>query len=248
MPKINVYLPDDLADGVKSTGVPVSAICQRALEQSVRRVAAIRAIVLDDLAADDPTAQLSQFTERTRTVLKAAVEQARRSGAAGVGTEHVLHAVLEEGANLAVHVLRAMDVDPAGVERALADAVPPAAPTDPAATRFSGCAANALELGVTEALALGHNYVGCEHLLLGLVGEPDGTAGRVLRAVGVDLRSARRTVVAALTGYVHLRAQTTATAPADAAAMITTVVRRELRPLLDRVERLEQRAGVGTGG
>ncbi len=245
MPKINVYLPDELAEGVKAAGVPVSAICQRALEQSVRRVTAIRATVLGDLETEDPTAQLSQFTERTRTVLKLAIEQARASGAADVGTEHLLHGMLTEGTNLALHVLRAMEIDPAHVARALAtaSATPEAAETAPA-TRFSGPAANALELAVTEALALGHNYVGCEHLLLGLISEPDGTAAHVLRESGADLRTARRTVVAALTGYTHLRAQASAKAPADAAVMITAAVRQELRPVLDRLDRLEQRAGA----
>ncbi|WP_018681829.1 Clp protease N-terminal domain-containing protein [Actinokineospora enzanensis] len=236
MPKINVYLPDELADSVKATGVPVSAICQRALEQSVRRVSAIRATVLGDLETEDPTAQFSQFTERARVVVKLAVGQAREVGAATVGTEHLVHGMLAEGTNLALHVLRAMEIDPAHVSRALANAE---AGPEGTATQFSGAAANALELTVTEALALGHNYVGCEHLLLGLVGEPDGTGGQVLRDVGVELRVARRTVVAALTGYTHLRAQT----GGDAAGMIAAVVRQELRPVLERVERLEQRAG-----
>lgn len=255
MPKINVYLPDDLADGVKATGLPVSAICQRALEQSVRRVTAIRVTVLGDLEADDPTAQLSQFTERTRTVIKLAIEQARAGGVASVGTEHLLHGMLAEGTNLAVHVLRAMEIDPGHVARAMDNAVSAAVSTaaqdgadNPTATQFSGSAANALELTVTEALALGHNYVGCEHLLLGVISEPDGTAGHVLRELGIDLRAARRTVVAALTGYTHLRAQTSTTTPAGAASMIATAVRQELRPILDRIERLEQQTGRTTEG
>ncbi|MCP2330549.1 Clp protease N-terminal domain-containing protein [Actinoalloteichus caeruleus] len=245
MPKINVYLPDDLADGVKATGVPVSAICQRALEQSVRRVSSIRATVLGDLEANDPTAELSQFTERTRTAIKLGIEQARESRTASVGTEHLLNGMLTEGTNLALHVLHAMEVDPAHVGRALANASPaPESSETPAATQFSGPAANALELTVIEALGLGHNYVGCEHLLLGLISESDGTAGHVLRELGIDLRSTRRTVVAALTGYTHLRAQTSTTSPADAATMIATMVRQELRPIVDRIERLEQQTGL----
>ena len=59
MPKINVYLPDDLADAVRDTGVPVSAICQRALEQAVRRITAIRQISLTDLSDADLAGQLS---------------------------------------------------------------------------------------------------------------------------------------------------------------------------------------------
>jgi ATP-dependent Clp protease ATP-binding subunit ClpA len=60
-------------------------------------------------------------------------------------------------------------------------------------------------LAVTEATSLGHNYIGCEHRLLGLVAEPDGIAGQVLRALGADPRLVRRAVTAALAGYVHLR-------------------------------------------
>lgn len=250
MPKINVYLPDELAEAVRTTGVPVSAICQRALEQSVRRVSAIRATVLGDLATEDPTARLSQFTDRTRTAIRLAVERARAAGAAEVGTEHLLDGMLTEGGNLALRVLHAMEVDPDHVARALANTSPAPREDAPPATRFGGLAANALELAVTEALALGHNYVGCEHLLLGLVAEPDGTAGQVLRELGVDLRSARRAVVAALTGYAHLRAgagEATPGAQGDAAAAIAAVVRRELRPLLDRVERLERQVGRPAG-
>lgn len=245
MPKINVYVPDELAESVKATGVPVSAICQRALEQSVRRVAAIRATVLGDLESDDPTTELSQFTERTRAVLRLAIDKARADNAASVGSEHLLHGMLAEGGNLALHVLRAVDVDPAQVERVLTRAAATSAnrPENATASRFSGPAANALELTVTEAIALGHNYVGCEHLLLGLLGEPEGTAGNALRELGIELRSTRRAVVAALSGYTHLRAQAGAGTPADAATMIATIVRQEMRPVLDRIEWLEQQSG-----
>ncbi|TWP51310.1 ATP-dependent Clp protease ATP-binding subunit [Lentzea tibetensis] len=229
MPKINVYLPDELAEGVKTANLPVSAICQRALEQSVRRVTAIRATVLGEL--DDPTAQLSQFTDRARTAVKLAITKAREDGAAAVGTEHLLHGVLAEGANLALKVLRAIEVEPAQVERALSKVMSGGGGE---ATRFSGPAANALELTVTDAIALGHNYVGCEHLLIGLATEPDGTAGGVLRELGADGRAVRRTVVAALSGYAHLRAQS----PAPE-AVIASVVQQQLRPVLERLDRLE---------
>ncbi|RSM80703.1 peptidase [Kibdelosporangium aridum] len=227
MPKVNVYLPDELADAVKAAALPVSAICQRALEQSVRRVTAIRAMTLTDL--DD--SQLSQFTERTRTVIRLAVERA--AGTPSVDTEHLLAGILTEGTNLALHVLRAMEIDPALVQNALAARLPAAEGDLP--TRFSNFASNALELTVTEALSLGHNYVGCEHLLLGLLSEPGGVAGDLLRELGVDLRTTRRTVVAALTGYQHLRAQ-----PGN--DPVLAAVRAELKPIVERIERLEQQA------
>jgi ATP-dependent Clp protease ATP-binding subunit ClpA len=254
MPKINVYLPDDLAEAVKAAGVPVSAVCQRALEQAVRRVTAIRQTVLSDLDLDEPTGALTHLTPRTRTVLKLATDQARQEGAESVGTEHLLGGMLTEGTNLALHVLRAMEIDPEQVKRDLARSHPPATnAVESSPGGFSGVAANALEFAVTEATSLGHNYVGCEHLLLGLVAEPDGTAGQVLRALGAEPRLTRRAVVAALAGYVHLRGQAQQTAPSQAqqavsaqgqAAVLTAAIRNELQPLVQRLERLEEHLGL----
>ncbi|GAA3285460.1 ATP-dependent Clp protease ATP-binding subunit [Dactylosporangium vinaceum] len=218
MPKINVYLPDELAEAVKATGVPVSAICQRALEQAVRRVTAIRETVLGDLDDDALAARLPHFTARMRTVLRLAAQRA--VGAPALDTGHLLAGMLDEGANLALQVLRAIDIDPARVPAAVR-----AGAEDGTGGQFSGPAAAALELAVTEATALGHNYVGCEHLLLGLVAEPDGVAGQALRSLGAELRLTRRAVTAALAGYVHLQAQA---APS-------------LDALLARIERLEER-------
>ncbi|MFI5907439.1 Clp protease N-terminal domain-containing protein [Dactylosporangium sp. NPDC051541] len=247
MPKINVYLPEELAEAVKATGVPVSAICQRALEQAVRRVTAIRETVLGELDDHALAARLPHLTGRVRTVLRLAAEKASGKAATNattkepteaarkaatkdnsseetgtataVGTGHLLTGMLDEGGNLALHVLRAIDIDPARIPSVL-KAGPEAGP----AGQFSAPAAAALELAVTEATALGHNYVGCEHLLLGLVAEPDGAAGQALRSLGAELRLTRRAVTAALAGYVHLQAQ----APS-------------LDALLARIERLESR-------
>jgi ATP-dependent Clp protease ATP-binding subunit ClpC len=75
-------------------------------------------------------------------------------------------------------------------------------------------------------------------LLIGLAAEPDGVAGRALREAGADVKSVRRVVVAALAGYTHLQAQT---APAAQKGALTAAVRQELRPLVERIERLEAR-------
>lgn len=227
MPKVNVYLPDDLAESVKDAGLPVSAICQRALEQSVKRVTAIRA--MGDLTGTDPTAGLTSFTQRAKDVVKLAI----RSASGEVGTGDLLRGMLEEGANLALHVLRSIDIDPATVAREL-----PPPPAEGTASRMSVTAANALELTVVEALTLGHNYVGCEHLLLGLVAEPDGTAGQVLRGLGAEARQVRQAVSAALAGYVHLQANQ------GGAAALTAAVGAALEPVLRRLDRLEENAGL----
>jgi ATP-dependent Clp protease ATP-binding subunit ClpC len=238
MPKINVYLPDDLAESVKETGLPVSAICQRALEQSVKRVTAMRAI--GDLTGPDPMAGLTSVTQRLREVVTLAISAARDRGAAEVGTRDLLRGLLTEGTNLALHVLRSIEVDPGAVLRELGENTGSAGGTP---ARMGVTAANALELSVVEALALGHNYIGCEHLLLGLVAEPEGAAGQVLRALGAEPRQVRLAVSAALTGYVHLQANQAAAGTAGAPA-VAAAVSKALEPVLRRLDRLEEEAGL----
>jgi ATP-dependent Clp protease ATP-binding subunit ClpA len=239
MPKINVYLPDELAEAVKEAGVPVSAVCQRALELAVRRVTAIRETALSDLGFGADSPRWAGFTDRARQVIKLAVDQAHAENAATVGTGHLLRGILAEGGNLAIQVLNALEINPEHLGHELAGhAAEPAADTP--ASRFSGHAANALELTVSEAIGMGHNYIGCEHLLLGLVAEPDGTAGHVLRSLGADQRLTRHAISAALAGYAHFRAKTQkpATVPPEAAAF----VQEQLKPILDRLDRLEAAA------
>lgn len=250
MPKINIYLPDELAEAVKETNVPVSAVCQRALEQAARRITAIRQVALTDLDLDDATARLTHFTDRARTALRLGVERARGSGAREVGTEHLLGGVLEEGGNLAVQLLRTMEIDPRQVERELARRASGHLQDDGASVtglRFGGHAAAALELSVTESTSLGHNYIGCEHLLLGLVTEPDGTAGQVLRAMGADQRTTRNAVAAALGVYRHLQAQLqgrqtgVASRTGDTTEVLAAAIRKELEPLVRRLDQVEAR-------
>jgi ATP-dependent Clp protease ATP-binding subunit ClpA len=244
MPKINVYLPDELAEAVKDAGVPISAICQRALEQAVRRITAIRQTTLGEFGPGDLDERFPQFTARARAVITTAVERARSGASPSVGTGDLLAGMIDERHNLGLQVLRAIEVDPAAVQRDLArrsDREPGV--TAATAPHFSGPAAGALELAVTEATSMGHNYVGCEHLLLGLVGEPDGVAGQVLRSAGADARLTRRAVTAALVGYAHLRDQSTAPTAGQLQAL-ATAVGQQLQPLVARIERLEQRLDV----
>jgi ATP-dependent Clp protease ATP-binding subunit ClpA len=247
MPKINVYLPDELAEAVKTAGVPVSAICQRALEQAVRRITAIRQAGLDGVNGDTLAARLPSATARAQTALGGAIDRSRSFDRATVTTADLLGGVVGEGANLALQVLRAMDIDPTVVARELDRPVPdePGAGdgSDRNGRRFSVAAANVLEAAVAEATGFGHNYVGCEHLLLGLVGETDGAGGKILRSLGADPRLTRRAVSAAIAGHVHLSSQKQPAAGADVAAGLSAAVRREIQPLVDRIERLEAHLG-----
>lgn len=242
MPKINVYLPDDLAESVREAGIPVSAVCQRALELAVRRITSIREVVLgtSDLAtALGPL----RFTDRCATVVAAAE---RLAGQDPAGTGHLLTALLDEGGNLALRVLAVLDIEPGQVRAGLSRRpAPPAAGGEPGRARFGPHAAGALELAVAESAALGTNYVGCEHLLLGLIAEPDGAAGSVLRAGGADLRLARKAVAAALAGYTHLQAR--AAVPGGPAAGVAAAVAEQLRPLTARLEELERKVSASGG-
>jgi ATP-dependent Clp protease ATP-binding subunit ClpC len=245
MPKINVYLPDDLAEAVREAGIPVSAVCQRALEYAVRRVTAIRETALSDLSGKEAGAAegLTQLTARAREVLRLGIERA--AGEPAVGTGHILAGMVAEGRNLGLGVLRSMDIEPSRVERDLASRpmVEAGSAEGTEGQRFSGPAANALEQAVSEATALGHNYVGCEHLLIGLVAEPDGVAGQVLRSLGAEPRLTRRAVAAAVAGYAHLHTHAKEQDP-GAAKATAEAIRAELRPLLERIERLEARVGA----
>ncbi|WP_434445250.1 Clp protease N-terminal domain-containing protein [Lentzea sp. E54] len=221
MPKINVYLPDELAESVKDMNIPVSAICQRALEGSVKRIIAIRGLTVDDLARE----KAQQFTARAWKALQIAAQCAEGTK---IGTAHLLNGIVTEGENLALDVLRAIDINPRG----LPSFIPADIGQKPG---FADDGAAALELAVVEAIALGHNYVGCEHLLLGIVAEPNGKGGEELRELGAEIKSTRRAVQTALAGIVHLKKQQQAVP--DAAKV--------LEMIMARLARLEQHAGIG---
>jgi ATP-dependent Clp protease ATP-binding subunit ClpC len=97
---------------------------------------------------------------------------------------------------------------------------------------FAPLAKKALELTAKEAHGLGHNYVGCEHLLLGLIATEEGLASQVLRRMGIELRTTRRAVVTALSGFVHAREQQGSPPPAGNST---------LEEILRRLEAIEQR-------
>ncbi|HZP51120.1 MAG TPA: Clp protease N-terminal domain-containing protein [Actinocrinis sp.] len=269
VPKINVYVPDELAEAVKEAGIPVSAVCQRALETAVRRVTAIRQAVLSPTSGLGTSDRLTHFTERARTVVKMAAQEARDQSASEVGTEHLLHAIVAEGGNMALHVLSALEIEPDQITRELeqrrgaAQSQHATEPTDkdagrePAAAadaddlRIGAHAAAALELAVTEATSFGHNYVGCEHLLLGLIAEPDGTAGQILRGLGAELRLTRRAVGAAVAGYyIHAQQSQAASAPTvtDPMSKLSTLIDQQLKPVVQRLERIENNLNLGGNG
>jgi ATP-dependent Clp protease ATP-binding subunit ClpA len=271
MPKINVYLPEGLAEAVKEAGIPVSAVCQHALELAVRRMAAVREVVAGglDAAAADRDSPLVPLTLRAHSILEDAQQRARAEGVDAIQTQHVLSAILAEGGNLALRVLSTLDITPNQLKRQLdhldrrdqgardrtgsapAEPAEPAEPADAggqsaaapdsAGPPFGPHSAAALELAACEATGLRTNYIGTEHLLLGLIAEPDGGAGQALRALGAELRVTRRAVAAALAGYYHHhdgRSGDQQSGSGSLAELVTAEVGRQLAPVLARLDSL----------
>jgi ATP-dependent Clp protease ATP-binding subunit ClpC len=238
MPKINVYLPDELADAVRDAQVPVSAICQTALEHAVREVSALRGS--EEVPTIEPShGPFTRFTPRARKAIACAQDEARDLRHRAVGTEHLLLGVLDEGGNLALKVLEALEVEPDDLRSELTASMDGPSEDARGRTRFTPLSKKALELSMKESVRLGHNYIGCEHLLLGLVATEEGLAGRVLQRMGVELSTTRRTVVTALAGHLRQRGQEWSrpaagpTAPSDA----TPSVLEEILRRLDNIER-----------
>ena len=229
MPKINVYLSDELAEAVKEAGLPVSPICQRALEVAVRKLAALKETVNNlDFAKDlEVTGQLEHFTKRAHDAIETAM---RLSGDAPVGTQHLLEAILLGGDNMAVTALRSLDVEPDDLREDL-EAKRGGETGAQGDGQFAPDAIGALKGALREAIGMAHNYIGCEHLLLGLVGEEDGEGGRVLRARGLEPKQVKRAVQAALQGYGYAR-QREQQAGADQ-------LRQVLSRFTERLDRIE---------
>jgi ATP-dependent Clp protease ATP-binding subunit ClpC len=236
MPKINVYLPDDLAEAVRSANLPVSTICQRALATALQGATSVREGTGAIVGSPGGPVLHRAVTGRLQRAIDLADGAAKERSHAFVGTEHLLLGVLDEGENLALRVLTALEVDPADVRTEvlpLLDGHEARPGSEPQRTPHAN---RALELAGSEAIRMGHNYLGCEHLLLGLVTEEEGLGGRVLRSMGVDATVARRAVVAALAGFVHR------TGGATPAATPTAEPLEEIR---SRLARIEARLGAG---
>ncbi|MDO8349249.1 MAG: Clp protease N-terminal domain-containing protein, partial [Planctomycetota bacterium] len=136
-----------------------------------------------------------RFTDRAKKCMSLARKAALAWSHEYIGTEHLLLGLLDEGTSVACNVLRSMQVDAARL-RALVDARVNRGrhPVTMDQLPFTPRAKKVLELAMEEASAIGHSYIGTEHLLLGLLGEARGVAAFALRECGVDLAAARAKV------------------------------------------------------
>jgi ATP-dependent Clp protease ATP-binding subunit ClpC len=138
----------------------------------------------------------NRFTERARKVIVYAKEEARRFNHDYIGTEHLLLGLVREGEGVAAAVLQKLGLDLETIRVEIEKLVQPGPQTQVIGDiPFTPRSKKALELSAEEARALGHNYIGTEHLLLGLVKEGEGMAFRVLLNLGLDLGKLRNEVM-----------------------------------------------------
>ncbi len=142
----------------------------------------------------------NRFTERTKRVLFLAREEARRLQHDYVGTEHILLALLREGEGVAAAVMLNLGVNSEQLKRRIEEMIPRGGGTLLMGEMpFNLSARRAMEHAVGEARSLQHNYVGTEHLLLGILDEPEGIAAKALASLGVDGEMVRSEVIRLLT-------------------------------------------------
>ncbi|SMD14322.1 ATP-dependent Clp protease ATP-binding subunit [Sporomusa malonica] len=142
----------------------------------------------------------NRFTDRARKVLILAQQEAARYGHGYIGTEHLLLGLLREGEGVAAKALTSLNLDIASV-RAQVESILGQGQNQSTDIGYTPRAKKIIELAMEEALRLGHNYVGTEHILLGLIREGEGIAAQVLTGMGVDVNLMRQRVIELLGGY-----------------------------------------------
>ncbi|HUF94869.1 MAG TPA: ATP-dependent Clp protease ATP-binding subunit [Acidimicrobiia bacterium] len=141
-----------------------------------------------------------RFTDRARRVVVLAQEEARLLNHNYIGTEHILLGLLNEGEGIAAQALESLDIDLASVREEVVKIIGQGKQSPSGHIPFTPRAKKVLELSLREALQLGHNYIGTEHILLGLIREGEGVAAQVLQQLGAELQKVRQTVIQLLSG------------------------------------------------
>jgi ATP-dependent Clp protease ATP-binding subunit ClpC len=142
-----------------------------------------------------------RFTDRARRVVVLAQEEARMLNHNYIGTEHILLGLIHEGEGVAAKALEALNISLEGVRAQVEEIIGQGQQAPSGHIPFTPRAKKVLELSLREALQLGHNYIGTEHILLGLIREGEGVAAQVLVKLGADLNRVRQQVIQLLSGY-----------------------------------------------
>ena len=142
-----------------------------------------------------------RFTDRARRVVVLAQEEARMLNHNYIGTEHILLGLIHEGEGVAAKALESLGISLEAVRSQVEEIIGQGQQAPSGHIPFTPRAKKVLELSLREALQLGHNYIGTEHILLGLIREGEGVAAQVLVKLGADLNRVRQQVIQVLSGY-----------------------------------------------
>jgi ATP-dependent Clp protease ATP-binding subunit ClpC len=156
-----------------------------------------------------------RFTDRARRVVVLSQEEARMLNHNYIGTEHILLGLIHEGEGVAAKALESLGISLEAVRQQVEEIIGQGQQAPSGHIPFTPRAKKVLELSLREALQLGHNYIGTEHILLGLIREGEGVAAQVLVKLGADLNRVRQQVIQLLSGYSQGKETATAGAPAE---------------------------------
>jgi ATP-dependent Clp protease ATP-binding subunit ClpC len=201
-------------------------------------------------AAKEPTKEggadmFERFTDRARRVVVLAQEEARMFNRDYVGTEHILLALIREEGGVAAQALGSLGITEEGARQQVEEIV---GRDQPGPQRehlpMTPRAKKILQLSLREAIALGHGYIGTEHILLGLIREDDGIAIRVLNGLGVDPNRVRQQVVQLVSARRIQQEPETGRATGSGKRKLLSELRGRLDSLDWRLSVLEQRVGT----
>jgi ATP-dependent Clp protease ATP-binding subunit ClpC len=189
----------------------------------------------------------NRFTERARKVIILAKEEARRFNHDYIGTEHILLGLIREGEGVAAAVLEKLGLSLENIRLEIEKLVQPGPTTQIMGDiPFTPRAKKALEFAAEEARSLGHNYIGTEHILLGLIREEEGVAYQVLLNLGLDVNTVRNKIMevlgSALPGFGQAPQAKTKTPALDAFGRDLTALAKEnkLDPVINRLNEIER--------
>jgi hypothetical protein len=183
-----------------------------------------------------------RFTDRARRVVVLAQEEARMLNHNYIGTEHILLGLIHEGEGVAAKALESLGISLDAVRQQVEEIIGQGQQAPSGHIPFTPRAKKVLELTRREAEQLGHNYIGTEHILLGLIREGDGVATQVLVQLGADLNGVRQRVIALISGQQLLPQPDRR--PTREGALVTELQVR-LVAVEGRLAAIEQRLGTG---
>src|SRR5271169_1986190 len=184
-----------------------------------------------------------RFTDRARRVVVLAQEEARLLNHNYIGTEHILLGLIHVGEGVAAKALESLGISLEAVRAQVEEIIGQGQQIPSGQIPFTPGAKKVMELSLREALQLGHDYIGTEHILLGLIREGDGVAAQVLIRLGADRNRVRQQVIVLLYGHPGEELQGFAAGGRERGLQPEIAAR--LDAIGSRLSAVEQRAGTG---